>query len=176
MEKITKKNRERIQENVWVTYHPKLQVYLKQLFPGIRDVEDRVSEILLKVFTKLDQYNPKYAFSTWIYTIARNSQIDEIRKISIQSVDIEDQIVSTDDTPETEFMKMYEQNAVKEAINELKPCERELIYLYYYEEQNYREISEITGIPTGTLKFRMSCSKKKIKSIMERSGNYERQY
>ncbi|MGL1892857.1 MAG: sigma-70 family RNA polymerase sigma factor [Spirochaetaceae bacterium] len=176
MEKINNKNRARIQEDIWVTYHPKLQVYLKQLFPYITDTQDKVSEILLKVFTKLDQYNPKYAFSTWIYTIARNTQIDEIRKISIQSVDIDDHEIPTDETPETLFMREYDQNTIRHAIGELKSYDRELIYLYYYEEQNYREISEITGVPIGTLKFRMSCSRKKIKSIMERSGKYERQY
>ena len=72
--------RERLMEDIWKTYHSKLQVYLKQIFPLTHDIEDRVSEILLKVFDKLDDYNPKYALSTWIYRVARNSQIDKIEK------------------------------------------------------------------------------------------------
>lgn len=159
-----------------MTYHPKLQVYLKQMFPKIIDQEDRASEILLKVFDKLDSYNDKYALSTWIYRIARNSQIDEIRKANIKSVDIEDHVISDLVTPEELYFKNHDYNQIKGIISKLEPYERELIYLYYYEEQNYREISQITGIPEGTLKYRMFCSRKKIKSMIERSGRYERNH
>lgn len=178
MEKIKElflnNKRDQLLEEIWITYHPKLQVYLKQLFPYIDDAEDRVSEILIKVFDKLDKYNPEYAFSTWIYRIARNSQIDEIRKATIKSVNIDDYEFKSESTPEADIIKDYEFNSIREAIKTLESYERELIYLYYYEEQTYREIADITGIPTGTLKFRMSCSRKKIKSILERSECYER--
>lgn len=168
------KNREELMEHIWVTYHPKLQIYLKQMFPNITDQEDRASEILLKIFDKLDSYNSKYALSTWIYRIARNSQIDEIRKVSIKSTNIDDHVIPDTGTPEELFIQDYDQRVLKDVISRLNPQERELIYLYYYEEQNYREISGITGIPEGTLKYRMFCSKKKIRSMIERSERYER--
>lgn len=168
------RNKEELMKHIWVTYHPKLQVYLKQMFPKITDQEDRASEILLKIFDKLDSYNSKYALSTWIYRIARNSQIDEIRKLSIKSVNIDDHDIPDTDTPEDQYIQEYDQREIKKAISKLKPHERELIYLYYYEEQNYREISRITGIPEGTLKYRMFCSRRKIRSMIERSERYER--
>jgi RNA polymerase sigma factor (sigma-70 family) len=168
--------REKMMQDIWITYHPKLQIYLKQLFPSTMDVEDRVSEILLKIFDKLDQYNPKYALSTWIYRVARNTQIDQIRKVNLQLVEYNDEITEGENTPEDLFFKDYSIEEIREIIKTLKPNERELIYLYYYEEQNYREISEITGIPEGTLKYRMSCSRTKIKRMIEESEKYERQY
>lgn len=168
--------KEELMSEIWKTYHPKLQVYLKQVFPNIRDAEDRVSEILLKVFDKLDCYNKKYALSTWIYRIARNSQIDEIRKLTLKNVEFDENTITGENNVENEFIKEYEKESVKKAIETLKPNERELIFLYYYEGLKYKEINNITGIPEGTLKFRMSCSRKKIKSIIERSELYEKQY
>lgn len=168
--------KEKLMEQIWITYHPKLQVYLRQLFPSIIDIEDRVSEILLKIFDKLDDYNPDYALSTWIYRLARNSQIDEIRKVTIKQVEFDEQIIMGDENPESLFFKDYEKQQVKGALSKLKPYNRELVYLYYYEEMNYREISEITGVPTGTLKYRMSCSRNQMRSSIERNGNYEKQY
>ncbi|QEN04577.1 sigma-70 family RNA polymerase sigma factor [Thiospirochaeta perfilievii] len=168
------KKREKLMEDIWKTYHPKLQVYLKQLFPNTREIEDRVSEILLKVFDQIDRYDSKFALSTWIYRIARNSQIDEIRKITFKSVELLEDTISTDETPEDIFFKDLDQEEVKNIISKLTPEERELIYLYFYEELNYREINEITEVPIGTLKYRMSCSKQKIKSMMLRSGSYEK--
>lgn len=170
------KEKEELMEHIWLTYHPKLQVYLKQMFPNITDQEDRASEILLKVFDNIEKYNDKYALSTWIYRIARNSQIDKIRKVNIKCINFEDHVISDFETPEELYIKKLDKNNIKEVLTNLEAHERELIYLYYYEEQNYREISDITGVPEGTLKYRMSCSRKKIKSILERSKRYERSY
>ena len=149
---------------------------MQQLFLGIKDQEDRASEILIAVFDKLDSYNPKFALSTWIYSIARNSQIDIIRKNKIDTFDLDEAVIHTELTPETEIMKEYEIAQIRGFINMLKPAERELIYLYYYEEFNYREISDITGTPIGTLKYRMFNAKNKIKSRIERSKSYETDY
>lgn len=168
-----KNNKKKLLEEIWITYHPKLQIYLKQIFPNIEDYEDRASEILMKVFNKIDKYNPDYAFSTWIYRVARNTQIDEIRKNTIRSYNIEDYNFISDSNPEDDIIRDFEYISIKEAIESLDSHERELIYLYYYEEQNYREISEITGIPTGTLKYRMSVSRSKLKEILERGECYE---
>lgn len=155
-------NNEQI-EDIWKEYHPKLQVYLKQLFPHVREVEDRASEILLKVIEQLDRYNSKYALSTWIYSIARHSQIDEIRKKKLQLVTLDNVVLKDETNLENSLIKTEESELLKESIETLFPEERELIYLYYYEELTYKDISHITGTPTGTLKYRMSEIRKKLK-------------
>lgn len=161
-------NEKKIFEEIWLDYHPKLQVYTKQLAPHIDDIENRVSEILLKVFHSYNNYNSKYALSTWIYRIARNTLIDELRKkkprlYSIDEYEFKDQTIL-----EEELIKKEETEHLKYAITLLEPMERELIFLYYYEDKNYREIAEITGIPEGTHKYRMSVTRKRLKSIMEK--------
>lgn len=167
-------NNGKLFEEIWTTYHPKLQVYLKQITPYSFDIENRVSEILLKVFDSYNNYNPKYALSTWIYRIARNSQVDEIRKRSVTLVDIEDYDLSEESSFEENIIREEEFKTLHKALEILERDERELVFLYYYEEKNYREISEITGIPEGTLKYRMSITRRRLKSILERRFSYER--
>ena len=167
--------KEKLMQEIWTTYHPKLQVYLTQLFPKTPDIEDRVSEILLKVFDRLDNYNPKFALSTWIYRIARNDQIDQIRRVVIQSSEYSDETLTCNSTtPEDLFFKVYEEENIRKIIKSLKPTERELIFLHFYEGLKYREINEITGMAIGTIKYNMSCIKDIIKSKLERSECYER--
>lgn len=150
-------------EEIWKEYHPKLQVYLKQLFPHIRDIEDRVSDILMKVIEQLDRYNEKYALSTWIYSIARHSQIDEIRKKKLKLLTIDDVVIKSEINLEHSIIQDEENTLFKQSIETLKPADRELIYLYYYEELTYKDISHITSVPDGTLKYRMSEIRKTLK-------------
>ncbi|MBN2617731.1 MAG: RNA polymerase sigma factor [Spirochaetales bacterium] len=170
------KDKAKLMENIWIEYHPKLQVYLKQILPGSVDLEDRVSDILVKVIAQIDSYNPEFALSTWIYRIARNTQIDEIRKIKPIEAEYDDEIITNSETPEDLFFKQYNLESIRECIEILSPHQRELIFLYFYEGKNYREISEITEIPVGTLKFRMSCCKKIIKDSLEKEHKHANNY
>lgn len=67
------------------------------------------------------------------------------------------------------MIKNAEQDYIREAVEDLDPVDRELIYLHFYEELKYREISQITGMPEGTIKYRMSENKKNLKKKLERS-------
>jgi len=169
LSKKNSKSRDLLFQEIWSTYHPKLQVYIKQFSQSDYDHRDRASEILLKVFESIEKYNRKYSLSTWIYTIARNYLIDLIRRKEITSVNIDDHILSDFETPETLAVRDSEKSMIRDAISDLSSVDRELIYLYFYEEMKYDEISEITGIPTGTIKYRMSENRKQIKKTLERS-------
>jgi len=161
--------RDTVLEEIWRTYHPKLQVYVRNFGYGIPDESDMVSEILLKVFEKLHSYNARYAFSTWIYTLARNTVIDRMRKDRPEQGNIEEREPWHERTPEALEMENTEQALIRDAVAELNSANRELIYLHYYEELGYRDISRITGIPEGTIKYRMSESRKILKKKLERS-------
>ena len=57
--------------------------------------EDIVSDVFLKAYQKYDSYNPDYALSTWLYTIARNTLIDYYRKgkasVDVDEIDVADE-------------------------------------------------------------------------------------
>jgi RNA polymerase sigma-70 factor (ECF subfamily) len=154
---------------IWEVYHPRLQVYVSGFSGNRGDVSDSVSEILLHVFESIHLYNGRNAFSTWLYTLARNRIIDQLRKKKVPNDSLGDFEPGDSCTPEDLLIKKTEQESVRDAVNRLSGGDREIIYLHFYEGLKYREISEITGIPLGTVKYRMSESRKTLKNDLERS-------
>lgn len=155
-------------ENVWEVYHPKLQVYISHFY-HLGENSDLSSDILLHVFENMNRYKSQFSFSTWIYTLARNYIVDRLRRKTLDAENIDDHIVGNENTPESILLKNSEQEMVRHAVNLLQPLDREIIYLHFYEELKYREIAKITGVPEGTIKYRMSENKKVLKKKLERS-------
>ena len=157
-------------ETVWNEYYPKLTVFLQTSF-GFSDTEDLVQNIMIKIFRKLDSFNPAYSLSTWIFSIARNSALDEFRKSKRMSSSLEilksellvkDKTVESR-TPESLFLQKEQNSFLDLFIKKLPQTEREITYLRFYEELQYSEISRITGIPSGTVKYSVHVIKNKLK-------------
>lgn len=170
------KKRETDFNDIWKEYYPKLTVYLKTIYPGV-DTEDIVQEILLKVFRTLHRYNPYYSFNTWIYSIARNSALDSLRKSSVSlkvltSVRSEarQKLMYDNETPEELFIKGEVKTGIAECIENLPETERQISFLKFYEGLTYKEISNILGVPVGTLKYLVHNIKKKVEA------HYYKQY
>lgn len=161
-------SKEKLLEEIWKNYHSRLQVYVLNFYKGDEDVTDVVSEILLKAFEKIHTYNSSYAFSTWIYSLARHSAIDLMRKKRVLGDSLSGLESSDTYSPEILQMKSTERELIRQSVTELDSRDREIVFLHFYEELNYKDISEITGLPEGTIKYRMSEIRKKLKPILER--------
>ncbi len=129
--------------------------------------EDLTIEIFGKAFSNLHQYQPTYAFSTWLYRIATNNCIDFIRKqrISTTSIDsaFEDsegdkfylQIKEQGLNPEEKAIKKQKIKYLREVVKKLKPHYRQLIELRYFKELSYDEIAQEMELPLGTVKAQL---------------------
>ncbi len=140
--------------------------------------QDLTIETLSKAFMKLHLYSSDYAFSTWLFTIARNNCIDYFRKHKLPTVSIENMMVNSDgsrnnfdlklDSPNPEKLMIKKQRIkiLRSIVNQLKPKYRDLIKLRYYKEMSYTEISEALGIPLGTVKAQLHRSREQLFTIM----------
>ncbi len=156
-------------EQIWFEYYPKLTVYIQVSF-NISECEDLIQEIMLKVFKNLSDYNPVFSFNTWIFSIARNHVIDELKKSATA-----DRTVSRlkSDYHSTEFYKYGSPESlqlrevlkkdIQIFIEKLPKPERQISYLRFYEELKYSEISKITEIPEGSVKSHVHNIRKKLK-------------
>ena len=151
------------------------------LYEKVGDQElakDLTIESLGKAFKKLHLYTPNYAFSTWLYTVARNHCIDYLRKNKLPTISI-DRMMITDDgkrntfdliskdlNPEQLMEKKQRIAILRQIVDKLKPNYRELVKLRYFKELSYDEIADRLDIPLGTVKAQLHRSREQLFQIM----------
>ena len=156
------------------------------LYEKLNDQElakDLTIESIGKAFKKLHLYTEKFAFSTWLYTIARNHTIDYLRKNKLPTVSIEKMLVGidgkktnfdikSDDLQPDLFLEKKQRIAIlRHIVENLKPKYRDLVKLRYFKEMSYEEISEELCMPLGTVKALLYRSREQLFKII--SGRKE---
>ena len=151
------------------------------LYEKVKDKElakDLTIEALGKAFKKLHLYTPDYAFSTWLFTVARNNCIDYLRKNKIHTISIEKikednngnrinfDIKSDDPNPEKILIKKQRIAILRQIVDQLKPKYRILVKLRYFKEMSYEEIAVDLNIPIGTVKAQLYRSRENLFKIM----------
>lgn len=96
---LLNENTEKSKTKLYEKYKPVVMGFLiKKLQNNYDLVEELTSEILIKVFTKLDKYNNNLPFNCWVHSITRNHLIDFYKKNSSKKAKIEREFVSIDKT------------------------------------------------------------------------------
>ncbi|HID39317.1 MAG TPA: sigma-70 family RNA polymerase sigma factor [Calditrichaeota bacterium] len=140
------------------------------------EAEDIVQETFLRLFKNKHYYKEIAKFSTWIYTIAGNLAKTELRKrrrrsfFSISNftgTDKDYDIPDKDVSPEKQADSVLTDNIIQQAVNKLSPKFKEVIVLRDIQEFSYEEISEIVGIPLGTVKSRVNRARLKLQEDLK---------
>ena len=148
------------------------------------DAEDLTIEAFGKAFTDIHQYEPRFAFSTWLFRIASNNAIDHLRKKRAITVPLEPLIGSDkniaieynynaradSDTPEEAFIKKQNAKKLRNAVSTLKPRFRTLLELRYFKEYSYFEIAEELNLPLGTVKVQLLRARQKLSDLLKNTG------
>jgi RNA polymerase sigma factor (sigma-70 family) len=145
------------------------------------DADDLTIEAFGKAFSRLDQYSPSFAFSTWLFKIASNNCIDFIRKKRIQVTSMDTGIVTEDGellhidaksgtlNPEETMVQGQRVNHMRLLVSKLKPKYRELVEKRYFDEMSYEEIAEEMNLPLGTVKAQLFRARDFLASMMEKT-------
>ncbi len=135
---------------VYEMYLPKVYRYTRYRIADKDMAEDLTSDIFNKVLDGFQSYNPEIAsFSTWIFSIARNTIIDYYRKQAKESKirkSVESDMSLSSDSPEEDISRAEEITRLRECIIKLKNTEQELISLKFSGGMTNREIARITGL------------------------------
>jgi RNA polymerase sigma-70 factor (ECF subfamily) len=141
--------------NMYRDYYPKIYNYIFFRLLHKSDTEDIVGDIFLKVAENISAYNPnKASFGTWIFTIARNTLTDYLRKKRFHlSIDDEDSSISipVEIDMDSEIILDGKLKSMQKALHRLDEKSREMIALKYWADMNNREISKFTGINESTV-------------------------
>ena len=154
-------------------FESKLVRYGRKFLRNNEDVRDLVQDIFIKAYANLKSFDPARTFSPWIYRIAHNEFISEIRrqtgKIIVPVFDF-DTLFPHLTSPETADRAAREKELVESlaaCLDELDAKYREPVVLYYYEELSYAEIAEVLQIPASTVGVRIARGKAALKKIAE---------
>ena len=157
-------------------YEAKLFRYVRR-FSGLEKegVEDVLQEAFIKIYTNLNDYNPKFTFSAWAYRITHNEAINYLRKNKKQIIlplETEDKetlslidALQSDANIAEEISNKDFIERTRQAINMLPEKYREVLVLRYMEDLEYQEISDILRIPMGTVATMINRAKEKFKKI-----------
>ena len=141
------------------------------------EAEDITIESFSKAFDKINSYDDRYEFVTWLITISKNIQIDRSRKknasIHIQSSNTSEEQVKKipDDSPTPEDTLIIKQNLAEllSFIKQLKPHYQDVINLRYFQEMSYLEISSQLEEPINNVKVRLLRARKLLAEIIKQN-------
>ncbi len=142
------------------------------LLRDAQDAEDVVQEAYLKALRAFSTFRGE-AGKPWFLTIVRNTSFTWLRdnRARFDRAEFNEEVhASRGDTPEAQSLEGERARAVAGCIEQLPSDFREAIVLREFEELSYREISEITGVPTGTVMSRLSRARVRLAACLESAG------
>ena len=142
--------------------------------------EELAQDTFVKAFRALHTYDMQRKFSAWLLTIAHHVAIDDLRRGTLHTQPLEEMTEdgpqarefadTTGPTPAAIAERAELAIALQRAIGRLRPEYRELVTLRYERELDYDEISEMTGLPMGTVKSSLHRARKELADHMESLG------
>ena len=146
-------------------YQSKLLTIILKIVGNREDAEDITQEVFIKVFKSLEQFKGDAEFSTWLYRVAYNTTLSELRKRKFSFVPIDDKFLKENE-PAGEILDEMELEqrlvCLDAALKRLSPDDAFLITLYYLEEQSIDEISKISNLSVSNVKVRLHRIRKKL--------------
>ncbi len=148
-------------------YRESIYFMMYKMVKNQDDADDLTIEAFGKAFSRLEQYSPSFAFSTWLFKIASNNCIDFMRKkrVKVTSMDTgyttdSGEVIYFDakasgQDPEEAIIYNQKVKHMRNLVEKLKPRYRELVELRYFDELSYEEIAESLNLPLGTVKAQL---------------------
>ncbi len=143
--------------------------------------EDLAQETFIKVLNAIDSYRPEYKFSSWIFKIANNAAIDQLRRRGLNTLSLDgsphaesaDAIEATtlqiSDGAENQLDEVASRELglqIELAINQLRPEYRSCIILRHIDGRPYEEIAEMLDLPLGTVKTYIHRARNELRILL----------
>lgn len=161
--------------NILTSMESYLLAFAMKFTRNIDDAKDLTQETMLKALRYQDYYKPKTNFKAWIFTIMKNTFINQYRRKSRSKTIFDDStdlflLNNTTENRDTPYNHITDKelNSKLETLSEeyKKPFEM------HYEGYKYKEIAEELDIPLGTVKSRIFIARKKMMDLLPEYNHY----
>ena len=164
-------------EYLFDRYREAIHRLFVQRLGGTDGADDLLQETFIKVFLNLDKYDTAFTFGQWIYTIARNTFIDFVRRrrddlfVDAAPTGAASGLnsVSQEATPEERFIDRQRGAQLEQHLAKMSPRYRQLIELRFFCEYSYEEIAAELGMPLGTVKTQIHRARAQLCALITAS-------
>lgn len=137
------------------------------------EAENLTQETFIKAWRHLKKFDPTKNFKTWVFTIAKNTALDFLKKksesnsvsLSVDEIlDSAEQVPDNAPLPPEIFARSETAKLVETELNKLGVSDRTVLILYYFEGLTFQEISEVLEEPLNTVKSRQRRALAKVRA------------
>jgi RNA polymerase sigma-70 factor (ECF subfamily) len=149
------------------------------------EAEEVSQDTFIKIYKALPKFKGESKLSTWIYKVAYNTCLDQIKKnnrrydeVAIDSFS-ENQIKTLDNALDA-LEEKEQQKIIQECLQQLASKDSFLLTLFYFEELSLEEISKVVNMEANTVKVNIHRARKRLGNILKQKlepetiQNYER--
>ncbi|MEW4489320.1 RNA polymerase sigma factor [Thalassoglobus sp. JC818] len=130
------------------------------------DAEDLTQQAFLTACRKRHQVQDLDRIRGWLLTIVRNSFLKARQRDERMVAAFEEVAVSSNDSDSETFL--FDEETLQAALNEIPEHYKTPLLLHYFEEMGYKEISELLGVPIGTVMSRLSRARSVLRERLSR--------
>lgn len=131
------------------------------------DAMDAAQEALIRIYTRIDSYEEKAQFKTWVQRIVTNICIDKFRRRKpTVSIEEHDMWFETKQNVEQEVMSSFAAAEIQAAIDQLPAHHRAVVVLRYLQDFSYKEIAESLDLPLNTVKSYLYRARQKLQTFL----------
>ena len=146
-------------------YQRRLTAFLSQLVGDLELARELSQEAFVRAWSALDRFDPRYRFSTWLFRIAHNLGIDQLRRRRLHTMplyrtdsdgdEVEVVVADVAKDPLGHLENSALATELREVIDGLRPEYRELVLLRHFAGLSYQEIADFMEMPLGTVKNKL---------------------
>lgn len=136
--------------------------FVYRMIGDTSDAEDIAQETFIKVWKNIKKYNPEKSFKTWLFSIARNTVIDYLRKRkNLPFSNFEDtegnnflteNLTDPEPLPDELLARAENKEFLDNALKQLSIIYKEVLILHYQEHLTFEEIGQVLKKPSNTVK------------------------
>jgi RNA polymerase sigma-70 factor (ECF subfamily) len=154
---------------LYARFAPKVKSYMIRQGADGASADDLTQETMAQIWRKAGQYAPeKAAPSSWIFRIARNLQIDRLRRQKFHEVELDAQAEQPEEGTgdHDRLTEQPDADRLRQLVDDLPTDQMEVVKLAFFEGLTHSEIGQQLSVPLGTVKSRLRLAFGKLRAGM----------
>ena len=146
-------------------HYDTIRAVVHRIVINSHDAEDATQMALIAIARGINAFDGRSSLTTWMYRIATNAAIDEVRRIRRRPLPTDDDIAlnkSTTDSAEATITQMTVVHALRELPDEFRTA----LVLRHVADLEYEDIAAIQNVPVGTVRSRLSRAREQMARIL----------